>query len=110
MTHSQFFPVNNQRIVFFDNGYAISRICNTFSHGIEILVFKWKLTEPSRWEKLKLRLGLIEDFFYSNLGDVKENLAQSKKWSEGMGVYEYLSPEEERSVIDAIEKHEETTN
>ncbi|MCJ7759677.1 hypothetical protein MUP59_00845, partial [Candidatus Bathyarchaeota archaeon] len=85
------------------------RICNTFSHGNEILVFRWSKAAPSRWERLKLRLGLIEDWFYNNLGDVKENLAQSKKWNEGMGVYEHLSPEEERSVIEAIEKHEETT-
>lgn len=109
MTHSQFFPENNQRVVFFDNGYAISRICNNFFHGCEILVFKWKKAEPSRWERLKLRLGLIENFFYDSLGDAKENLAQSEKWNEGMGVYEYLTPEEERAVFKAIEELEETT-
>jgi hypothetical protein len=105
---------NNQRIVLYPNGYGISRICNMFSHGVEIQVFKWKPRQATKWErfvdglKALLKKPLQQPFYYE-AEYVRGNILGlptffGEEGEDCYAQYAFLKPEEESQAIAKVQE------
>jgi hypothetical protein len=110
---SLYYPENNQRIILYPNGYGISRIQNTFSHGIEIQILKWKRRDPSKWERLLDRLRSltshpVKEPFYYSAEFVRGNILQLPSFfgddQKSHAEYAYLKPEDENQVKTKVQE------
>ena len=108
------YPENNQRIILYPNGYGISRIQNVNSHGIEIMIVKWKRRDPSKWERLldflrnSTSFPAKEPFYYSD-EFVRGNILGHPSFfgddqKESYAEYAYLKPEEEDQIKTKVQE------
>jgi hypothetical protein len=107
---SLYYVENNQRIILYPNGYGISRIQNMFSHGLEVLVFKWKFRDPSSWEKLRdgfkrlFRIPITEPYYESE--DIRGNILKHSSFEgeddERLAIYSHLTSEQLNEIEEQV--------
>lgn len=105
---SLYYVKNNQRIILYPNGYGISRIKNMFSHGLEVLVFKWKFRDPSSWEKLRdgfkrlFRIPITEPYYVSE--DIEGDILKHPSFEGGQtfAIYSHLTSEQLREIEEKV--------